>query len=79
MKEEIVRISSKGQLVLPSDVRNQLKIRKGQRMVLTVHKGVILMKPVKKLSEMEGIMKGVKFDTDKVIEKLRKEWDLELE
>ncbi|MBI4017994.1 MAG: AbrB/MazE/SpoVT family DNA-binding domain-containing protein [Candidatus Aenigmarchaeota archaeon] len=78
MEEEIVKVSSKGQVVLPADVRNQLKIRKGQRMVLTIHKGVILMKPVKKLSEMHGILKGVKFDTDKAIEKLRKEWDMEL-
>ena len=78
MKEEIIKVSSKGQIVLPSVVRNELKIDKGRRMVITVHKGVIIMKPIKKLSEMEGILKGSKFDTDKVIRQLRKEWDLEL-
>ena len=78
MREEIVKVSSKGQIVLPSDVRNELKINKGQRMVMTVHKGVILLKPIKRLSEMEGIMKGSKSDTENIIKELRKEWDVEL-
>ncbi len=77
MNEEIVRVSSKGQIVLPSDVRSELNISKGQRMVVAVHKGVILMKPVKRLSEMEGILKGSK-DTEKMIKELRREWDIEL-
>ncbi len=77
MKEEIVKVSSKGQLVLPSDVRDELKISKGQRMVMTIHKGIILMKPVKKLSEMEGILKDSK-DAKKIIDDLRREWDIEL-
>ena len=78
MQEEIVKVSSKGQIVLPADVRNELKISKGQRMVVTTHKGVILMKPIKKLSEMGGILRGSKLDTKKVIRQLRREWDLEL-
>ncbi len=47
-------------------------------MVMTVHKGVIIMKPIKKLSEMKGILKDSKFDTEKVIRELGREWDLEL-
>ena len=78
MQEEIVTVSSKGQVVLPSDIRNELKISKGQRMVMTVQNGVILMKPIKKLSEMKGILKGSKLDTQKIIREMRKEWDLEL-
>jgi len=79
MREEVIKVSSKGQLVLPADVRNELKINKGQRMVVTVHKGIILMKPVKKLSEMKGILKASKADTERIIRELRKEWDIELE
>ena len=79
MREEIVKISSKGQLVLPADVRENLKISKGQKMVITVHKGIILMKPVKKLSEMKGILKASKADTERIIREMRKEWDIELE
>ncbi len=78
MREEIVKVSSKGQIVLPSDIREDLKIDKGQKMAVTVHKGVILMKPVKKLSEMKGMLKMSKKETRSVINRLRKEWDLEL-
>lgn len=78
MKEEIVKVSSKGQIVLPSDIREELNIDKGRRMVMTVHKGAIIMKPIRKLSEMEGILKDSKLDAEKIIRELRKEWDLEL-
>lgn len=79
MREEVVKVSSKGQIVLPADVRNELKIDKGRRLVMTVHEGVIIMKPIKKLSEMKGILKDSKLDTEKIIRDLRREWDLELE
>lgn len=36
------------------------------------------MKPIKKLSGMKGILKMSKKETRSVINKLRKEWDLEL-
>jgi AbrB family looped-hinge helix DNA binding protein len=78
MKEEVVKVSSKGQVVLPADVRTELRISKGQRMVITVHRGVILMKPIKKLSEMRGILKISRKETRKIIDDLRREWDLEL-
>jgi len=78
MKEEIVSVSSKGQIVLPSDIRTRLNIDKGRKLVLVEKGGVIVMKPLKKLSELEGILK-TREDTHKLIHKLREEWDLELE
>jgi hypothetical protein len=36
------------------------------------------MRPIKKLSEMKGILKDSKLNTEKIIRDLRKEWDLEL-
>lgn len=78
MQEEIVSVSSKGQIVLPSDVRNRLDIHKGRKLVLVEKDGVIIMKPMKKLSELAGILKTDE-DISKVIRQLRKEWDLELE
>ena len=79
MQEEVVKVSSKGQIVLPSDIRDELKISKGQRMVVTVHKGVILMKPIKRLSEMKGILNISKKEIRNTIDDLRKEWDIEIE
>ena len=78
MAEEVLKVSSKGQVVLPSDVRRTLGISKGQRLAVTVEDGIILMKPVKRLSEMAGILKGMKIDSKKAINRLRTEWDLEL-
>lgn len=78
MEEEVLKVSSKGQVVLPSEVRRTLGISKGQRLVVTVEGGVILMKPVRRLSEMGGIMKGLRLDSRKAVDRLRREWDLEL-
>lgn len=40
---------------------------------------MIFMKSIKKLSDMKGILKDSKLDTQKIIRELRREWDLELE
>lgn len=78
MQEEIVKVSSKGQVVLPSDIRSRLHIDKGRKLVIAEKEGVIIMKPLKKLSELAGILKTDE-DVNKLIRQLRKEWDLELE
>ncbi len=78
MKEEIVNVSSKGQIVLPSDIREELHIEKGRRMVVTIKDGVVVMKPLKKLSELKGVLAGTNKDLDKTIKELRKEWDVRL-
>lgn len=77
MKEEIITVSSKGQVVLPSELRSRLNIDKGRKLVLVEKNGVIIMKPIKKLSELRGIIK-TKESTKKVIRQLRKEWEIEL-
>ena len=77
MKEEIVSVSSKGQIVLPSDMRSRMNITKGRKLVLVEREGVIIMKPLKKLSELGGILKTSE-NTQKLIRDLRKEWDTEL-
>ena len=78
MEEEIVSVSSKGQIVLPADVRAKLHIHQGRKLALIEKDGVIIMKPIKKLSELGGILKTGE-DVHKIIRKLRREWDLELE
>lgn len=77
MQEEIVSVGSKGQIVLPSGIISKLHIGKGRMLIVTEKEGVIIMKPVKKLSEMAGILKTDE-DINKIIRQLRKEWDLEL-
>lgn len=48
MEAQIVTVSSKGQLVIPADVRAQLGIEPGTRIALTVKDSTIVLEPVDK-------------------------------
>jgi AbrB family looped-hinge helix DNA binding protein len=77
MKEETVRVSSKGQIVIPTDLREKLNIDKGRKMILVEKDGVIIMKPIRKLSELKGILR-TRESVKEIIKELRAEWDTEL-
>lgn len=47
MDVEVVKLSSRGQLVIPEDMRECLHLKKGEKLLLVERGGVILMKPVK--------------------------------
>ena len=78
MKEEIVTISAKGQIVLPSGVRRELSLEKGTKMVLVVRDGIVIMKPLKRLSELRGILKKIEKPAREIIRELREEWEVKL-
>jgi len=78
MKEEIVTISAKGQIVLPSDVRRELSLEKGTKMVLIVREGVVIMKPLKRLSELRGILSEIEKPAKEIVKELREEWEIKL-
>ncbi len=79
MKEEIASVSSKGQVVLPVDIREDIGISKGTKMVVVVRGGMIIMKPLKKLSELQGILSEMKGKSKAIVDELRREWDIKLE
>jgi len=57
MSVEIVTVTSKGQITIPSRLRRELKIMEGEKL-LVMHEGnAIKMIPVPKLSRMAGIDK----------------------
>lgn len=78
-KEEIVTVTTKGQITLPIEVRDQLDIEKGSRMVVLIKRGWIFMRPVKRLSELRGILKEVGKTSEELIREIRQEWDEKLE
>jgi AbrB family looped-hinge helix DNA binding protein len=41
---ELTRLSSKGQIVIPTDVRNKLRIKEGNVLAVTTKKDMIVMK-----------------------------------
>lgn len=62
-----VTVSSKYQVVIPKQVREQMKIEPGQKLSFIVKGGVIYLVPVLSLDELRGIAKGA--DTSNIREK----------
>jgi AbrB family looped-hinge helix DNA binding protein len=55
------KISSKGQIVLPKEVRESLKLRPGELVEVRVEKNVAVIVPIRKPSEsMRGIGRRVR-------------------
>jgi len=74
-------VTSKGQVTIPSRLRRELKIVKGEKL-LVIHEGnAIKMIPVPKLSKLAGvdreIFKGR--EPSKEIEAMRRKWTREFE
>ena len=51
---ETVTVSSKGQIVIPARLRNRMKLKTKDRLVIAEEKGGILLKPIVKLSSTLG-------------------------
>ena len=81
MSVEVVTVTSKGQITIPSRVRRELKIVEGDKLLLIREGNAIKIIPVPKLSKMAGIdrllFKGRK--PSKEIEEMRREWTREFE
>lgn len=74
---EIVKLSSKGQIVVPAKIRKELGLSEGDKLFIDRKQGEVILHPVVKLSKLRGIDK-LKAASDEV-KKLRKEWDREFE
>lgn len=59
MSVEIINVSSKGQVVLPLKMRNQLKINSGDKLFIYCNEDSILIKKIK-LPSKEEFEKGIK-------------------
>lgn len=74
-----VTLSSKGQVTLPSKLRKQLKIAKGEKLLVVSEDGAIKLVPIPKLSEYAGVDEEL-FAGRKPSEELRamrREWGKE--
>jgi len=60
MGQQTAIISTKGQLVIPADIREALGIGPGTKVVLTVEGGRIILQPVtvRLVDELRGIFAG---------------------
>jgi len=72
---EVVKLSSKGQIVIPAKIRKELKLSKGDKLLLERRGDTIILRPMVKLSRLRGVDKIE--GASEEIEKMREEWDRE--
>jgi AbrB family looped-hinge helix DNA binding protein len=77
VKMEIVKLSSKGQIVIPAWIRKELGLSEGDKLLIERRHGEVILKPVVKLSRLRRIdrLEGASEE----VEKIRKEWNEEFE
>jgi AbrB family looped-hinge helix DNA binding protein len=59
-----VTVSPKYQVVIPKELREQLKLRPGQKLFAYVLEGSIRMEPPRSIKELRGMAKGLKWTED---------------
>jgi AbrB family looped-hinge helix DNA binding protein len=74
---EVVTLSSKGQIVIPSKVRKKYSLKEGDSLVVTEEKDGFRLQPLVILSDLWGV--DSLNDTRPMLNDMRKEWDDELE
>ncbi len=60
MKSEYSTLTSKGQLVIPAELRRRLGMRKGTRVVITEDNGRLILQPITEafIASLKGCLKG---------------------
>jgi antitoxin PrlF len=78
---DVVTVSSKGQVTIPSKLRKKLKIKRGARFMAIQEDDAVKLVPVPKLSKLAGVDEGVFLgrEPSREIEAMRKEWNREFE
>lgn len=56
---EAVTLSSKYQIVIPKSIREKLKLKAGDQIVLMEYQGGIELVPLRPIRELEGIARGI--------------------
>jgi AbrB family looped-hinge helix DNA binding protein len=67
----MVTISSKYQVVIPKEIRNQFGLKPGQKIVFIPYNGTLRVVIVKSIEEARGMLKGI--DIENIREKVDRE------
>ena len=54
-----VTVSPKYQVVIPSEVRERIKLRPGQKLAVVEKDGIVHLIPVRSLKDLKGFVQGV--------------------
>jgi AbrB family looped-hinge helix DNA binding protein len=78
---EKVKVSPKGQIVIPKEFRDKFGIKEGEEVIVEeLEEGVLVMKKIKEpVKAMRGLFKGkFKKSSVELVRELRKGWDRRL-
>ncbi|MGB8781128.1 MAG: AbrB/MazE/SpoVT family DNA-binding domain-containing protein, partial [Candidatus Bathyarchaeia archaeon] len=78
---ETVTVTSKGQVTIPSRLRRELKILKGEKLLIVREGNALKIIPVPKLSKLAGVDEEMFRDRkpSEEIQTMRKEWTKEFD
>jgi len=62
---ESVTLSPKFQIVIPSRIRNSLKLKPGIKIQVLVYGNRIELVPLKEISEMRGFLEGISTEVER--------------
>ncbi|MCL4518153.1 MAG: AbrB/MazE/SpoVT family DNA-binding domain-containing protein [Thaumarchaeota archaeon] len=58
MSEQVVKVTRKGQVTIPSTLRKKLKIRRGSKLRVSQSDDSVVMKPLPDIEDLAGIHSG---------------------
>jgi AbrB family looped-hinge helix DNA binding protein len=85
MESTLITVSSKGQMVIPVRIREELEIEAGTKVSVRVEDGRMIVDPqsisakLRRIQQMRGLTKGGPSMTDALLEDRRLERDRELD
>jgi AbrB family looped-hinge helix DNA binding protein len=59
-----VKVSPKYQVVIPKKIREELKLRPGQELLMYIYDGTVHLDPPRSVRELRGMAKGAAWKTD---------------
>ncbi len=74
---KVKKLSSKGQIVIPAELREEFHLSKGDKLLVEKRDDEIVLKPISSLNKLKGV-DDIK-DASEELKKIRGEWDEEFE
>jgi antitoxin PrlF len=71
--EDIIKVSSKGQIVIPKEIRKKLGVRGGEKLLVLTRNGDILLRKTREVSiediakKIEKVTRKESIDVDKIV------------
>jgi len=61
MKIKIVRMGSRGQVTIPQEFREELKLKTGEKMIFFKENGKLILEPMKDIKNLEKLKEELEF------------------